>query len=461
LSELSLAKLNADLEPEPTEKAPLRQKKKRKAPAAKPGLLSVLFPPKNKNSKSRVVSGTVLEDQGQRKEKSRWLSRKMLLLYLIVALVLIIAIAVGVSVGKKKHSSTSTTSTSGTSSINPDTIPSNVSGTYLDPRTWLDTTDFNLTYTSVMVGGLSIMGLNSTWDDSAQANDNVPALNEEFQYGTMPIRGVNIGGWLVIEPFITPSFFDNFTESDGVVDEYTLTSYLGQKGAATRLEQHYSSWVTESTFSEIAAAGFDHIRIPFPYWAVKIYDDDPYVPNTPWRYLLRGIEWARKYGIRINLDLHALPGSQNGWNHSGRQGVVGWLNGTDGDLNAQRALEIHDQLSQFFAQDRYKNVITLYGLVNEPRMQDLPLNTVMNWTEQAAYVIRNNSFDNYLVFGDGFLGLPSWKGAYADLDKMVLDVHQYVIFNTGNLAMTHTTKINFACSGWTAQMQASIDLATG
>jgi len=32
------------------------------------------------------------------------------------------------------------------------------------------------------------------------------------------------------------------------------------------------------------------------------------------------ISWARKYGIRINLDLHALPGSQNGWNHSGRVG---------------------------------------------------------------------------------------------------------------------------------------------
>lgn len=25
------------------------------------------------------------------------------------------------------------------------------------------------------------------------------------------------------------------------------------------------------------------------------------------------IQWGRKYGIRIYLDLHALPGSQNGW----------------------------------------------------------------------------------------------------------------------------------------------------
>jgi len=30
-------------------------------------------------------------------------------------------------------------------------------------------------------------------------------------------------------------------------------------------------------------------------------------------YFLKAIEWSRKYGLRINLDLHAVPGSQNGW----------------------------------------------------------------------------------------------------------------------------------------------------
>ncbi len=29
--------------------------------------------------------------------------------------------------------------------------------------------------------------------------------------------------------------------------------------------------------------------------------------------IFNSIEWGRKYGIRIFLDLHALPGSQNGW----------------------------------------------------------------------------------------------------------------------------------------------------
>lgn len=30
------------------------------------------------------------------------------------------------------------------------------------------------------------------------------------------------------------------------------------------------------------------------------------------RYILRILGWARKYGLRVNLDLHTIPGSQNG-----------------------------------------------------------------------------------------------------------------------------------------------------
>ncbi len=31
-----------------------------------------------------------------------------------------------------------------------------------------------------------------------------------------------------------------------------------------------------------------------------------------------------RHGIGVLLDLHGVPGSQNGWDHSGRQGTLGW-----------------------------------------------------------------------------------------------------------------------------------------
>lgn len=321
-------------------------------------------------------------------------------------------------------------------------------GTYLDPFSWYDTTDFNVTYTNETVGGLPIMGLNSTWDDSASPNSNVPALNQNFTYGERPIRGVNLGGWLSIEPFITPSLFNKYSSQAGVIDEYTLSQQLGSSASST-IEKHYATFITEQDFKEIAEAGLDHVRIPYSYWAVTTYDGDPYLAKTSWRYLLRGIEYCRKYGLRVNLDLHGLPGSQNGWNHSGRQGVIGWLNGTNGDLNRQRSLDIHNQLSQFFAQDRYKNVVAIYGLANEPKMLSLPVATVLNWTTEATELVQKNGISAWIAFGDGFLNLSKWKSMLkSGPSKMLLDTHQYTIFNTGEIGLNHTAKINLVCTDW-------------
>lgn len=85
------------------------------------------------------------------------------------------------------------------------------------------------------------------------------------------------------------------------------------------------------------------------------------------RYFLKAIEWARKYGIRINLDFHALPGSQNGWNHSGKLGSINVLNGPMGFANAQRSLDYIRILAEFISQPQYKDVVSMFGPTNEPQ----------------------------------------------------------------------------------------------
>lgn len=386
-------------------------------------------------------------------------------------MVLIIIIVVAVVVSKKKSGggSSSSSSSSSTSSeagkpsnsnlagISESSIPAAAKGTYLDPFSWYDTTDFNVTYTNDTVGDLPVMGLNSTWDDSKSPNSNVPAIKTSWgSYANTPARGVNLGGWLSLEPFITPSLF----AGGGIVDEWTLTSSLGSNAQST-LEKHYATFVSEQTFIDIANAGLDHVRIPFSYWAVVTYDGDPYVFRTSWRYLLRGIEWARKHGLRINLDVHGLPGSQNGWNHSGRLGPIGWLNGTDGTLNAQRSIDLHDRLSKFFAQDRYKNIVTFYGLCNEPKMTALKESDVLTWTTTVYNLVTKNGITANIVFGDGFLGLNNWQGKLTGMSGLVLDVHQYVIFNENQIDFNHTQKINYACVDWTNQAEQSMAVATG
>ncbi|KIW73839.1 hypothetical protein PV04_01926 [Phialophora macrospora] len=494
LSSDALAKLNAHNErAEFEQKYEERKRREKRQKQYKNLKANDTSPGRKTKHKNRNVSGAILEegrgekkhrrahghggghekeyeahrrsesDAGRRKKKLWWLLGLIVLL-----LVIFIPVGVVVSNNSKKSSDGSSSSSATTGDTLPDpkndcdssSVPASAKGTYTDISTWMDTADFNCTYTAETIGGLSVMGLNSHWDDSTKANDNVPALNEKWDYGKMPIRGVNIGGWLSLEPFITPSMFD-YPASAGVVDEWTLTQKLGS--AAQRiLETHYSTFITKQSFTDIKNAGLDHVRIPFPYWAVTTYPGDPYVPQVAWRYLLRAIEYCRQNGLRVNLDLHAVPGSQNGWAHSGHQGDIGWILGPDGATNAQRSLDIHNQLSSFFAQDRYRNVVTIYGLVNEPKMLVIPPQSVLDWNQQAIKIIRGNGIDQLIVFGDGFLSLDSWDDMFHGVDdKLVMDTHQYQIFNTGQLKLKHQDKINLACSGWTGLMVAANNPATG
>ena len=54
------------------------------------------------------------------------------------------------------------------------------------------------------------------------------------------IRGVNLGGWLLLEPWITPSIFEEVNVGDNkgkIVDEYTYAQYVDKEFAKTRLDK--------------------------------------------------------------------------------------------------------------------------------------------------------------------------------------------------------------------------------
>lgn len=125
--------------------------------------------------------------------------------------------------------------------------------------------------------------------------------NPSFDYGSQKVRGVNLGGWLVLEPWITPSIFD--AAGDAAVDEWSLCETLGQDKCRGVLSGHWNSFITADDFSQIAGTGMNHVRIPVGYWAVKHLDGDQYI-NGQLEYLDRAIGWARNAGLKVIIDLH-------------------------------------------------------------------------------------------------------------------------------------------------------------
>ena len=67
-------------------------------------------------------------------------------------------------------------------------------------------------------------------------------------------RGVNLGGWLVLEPWVTPSMIYPFLcngpcppDQQPVIDERSFCERLGPAESLRQLERMRSTWVTEAT----------------------------------------------------------------------------------------------------------------------------------------------------------------------------------------------------------------------
>lgn len=104
-----------------------------------------------------------------------------------------------------------------------------------------------------------------------QANSQTQLV---FDYNGEIVRGVNLGGWFILEPWITPSLFEPWAVSQTVMDKYTFCQTLDQEEAQTQLELHWNSGITQDDFNEITSQALNHVPIPIGHWASNPFAED-------------------------------------------------------------------------------------------------------------------------------------------------------------------------------------------
>lgn len=174
------------------------------------------------------------------------------------------------------------------------------------------------------------------------------------------LRGVSFGGWLNMENFIT-----GYIGSESSFRK-TLREELGEERYNVFMDSFLDSFIREEDFKFLAELGATVVRVPFNY---RHFEDDlepGQYKSSAFKYLDRAINWAKKYGIYVILDLHAAQGWQNESWHSDNTNSISLL-WSNRDYQ-KRVIDLWTYIADYYKDEEY---IAGYDLLNEPDAPDV------------------------------------------------------------------------------------------
>jgi len=155
-----------------------------------------------------------------------------------------------------------------------------------------------------LVGCLSTAG--AVAGSFLKAN-GVNIRNNSGQGDAVPLRGVNLGGWLLMEGWMTPMDSSGLADNCSVVQ--TLNARFGVSTQEGLIKTYQEAWITTNDLDNIKALGMNCVRLPFWWGNVQRLDGT-------WRTdAFEKMDWlvtnAWQRGIYTVIDFHGVPGGQS------------------------------------------------------------------------------------------------------------------------------------------------------
>ncbi|PWN52477.1 glycoside hydrolase [Violaceomyces palustris] len=328
----------------------------------------------------------------------------------LIALLIIAAIAVGAALGATMSKSSSSKDRDLSSSNNHGSSSSGTGATKTSGTATLTSSAAAPTATAKVITPFKAWD----WTDSS-----------------LKVFGVSLGSWLVLERWQLEDWMVE-AGGDDAWDEWSFASNLGSK-AASVLTDHWNSWITESDMDTLAAAGINTIRVPIGYWAfIGTEGNEPYVTTGQLDQLAKMMEWCYDRNMYLMLDLHGMPGSQNGDQSSGHNtSSYTWFNSHNQDRSDKTLKAALDWLTA----SNYSSIVNGIGVVNEPQ-------TTINWgpvdsgklSTLTAYYERSYKtclqYKIPMIFHHGFVSgstLDQWRDFATNKNPqyLVFEDHPY------------------------------------
>jgi glucan 1,3-beta-glucosidase len=278
------------------------------------------------------------------------------------------------------------------------------------------------------------------------------------------IVGTNIGGWQVLEPWITPSLFYRFlgkTATEGVgMDSWTMCEALGPVEGNKLMRAHWDSWLTEDHLEGLAERGVQMVRLPIGDWTLRQYG--PYVGCMDGA--ADKIQWfldtCQKHGLKVLIDVHCVKDSQNGFDNGGQARDVTWSDDSHfvhngaaywmGDWNGTAYTSINHANIEF-AVDTVRMLLERWGdhpaitalePVNEPWWNS-DMAVLKDFYRTVRTMMQEMAPKMTFVFHDAFqFSAELWNDLFEDTENVVLDTHFYTAWWGAN------EQISAYCDGY-------------
>ena len=255
----------------------------------------------------------------------------------------------------------------------------------------------------LIVGGFALAGNLYVAGKSA---DDIPAHVEitPNEFGTVvavgrglydadgnrfDIKGINFGnlfiaeGWMTVnsvgalynkdgsfqsvnEQGVVEAYEEIYQEEfDAILAERVANGDFTEEQLNQLLDTFFYAYCTEADFKLISDTGLNTIRLPMYYRNFMEGPDDALVMREDaFDKLDYFLELAKKYDLKVIIDMHGVVGGQSGYEHCGTRDIDFWYTET----YIASMCELWKNIASYYVNERPDLAATIlaYDLVNEP-----------------------------------------------------------------------------------------------